>query len=561
MAALLADRVLNRPLLLDPSKAAVILDVLAGRIGVAGPDLSALPAEASRFRGSSRGADGAARPYNTAGGVAIISIVGSLVNRGAWIGAHSGLVSYESIAAQLRAAGAAPDVKAIVLDIDSGGGEAGGIAGLAAMVREVGARKKVVAVVNDTACSAAYWIASQAGSVVVSETSMVGSIGVLLLHMNRAEEMKKKAMELDLLEAMRGEVQRALDEGLPFDAFQKNWKSNPNLAEWWGKREMVDPVTGETELVQLGSPRRLRTIYNANIRSARAAGQWERIQRTKRAFPYLEYRTGPSENHRPHHLAKAGTILPVDSPFWDEWFPPNGWGCKCWVRQVTRAEAARRGVSVEPEVADTVVENQRTGEVRIVPQGIDPGWQRNPGQLRLDGMESFLAEKLDELPEAARQAALRDIATSWRVRRIMDGAPGRAPVGQLPAQIAAEAGPDDRMIWVNHDTFGHVVMDHDPKDAEFRKALMSLVANIDGATLAAVEERGDGLKTLRVLIPFNRYFHVAESARPGKAERPTALIVWFDDAMRVRSIMPSTERGFRKRASEQGNKIIDLDKS
>lgn len=370
-----------------------------------------------------------------------------------------------------------------------------------------------------------------------------------------------KAMELDLLEAMKAEVQSALDNGLPFEAFQKSWRSNPRLAEWWGMRELTDPLTGETKLVQLGSPRRLRTIYNANIRSARAAGQWERIQRTKGAFPFLEYRTGPSENHRPHHLAKAGTILPVDSPSWDEWMPPNGWGCKCWVRQVTKAEAARRGVSAEPAVDQTVVENRRTGEVQIVPQGIDPGWQRNPGRLRLQGMESFLADKLDELHEAARQVALRDIATSWRVPRIMDGAPGRAPVGQLPVQIAAEAGLDDRMIWVNHDTFEHVVMDHDPKDAEFRKALMSLVANIDNATLATLEDRGDGLKTLRVMIPFSRYFHIAESSRPGKAERPTALVLWFDDAMRVRTIMPTTEKRLRDTAKTQGYTIIDLGKS
>lgn len=368
-----------------------------------------------------------------------------------------------------------------------------------------------------------------------------------------------KAMELDLLEAMKAEVQSALDNGLPFEAFQKSWRSNPKLAEWWGKREMTDPLTGETKLVQLGSPRRLRTIYNANIRSARAAGQWERIQRTKGAFPFLEYRTGPSENHRPHHLAKAGTILPVDSSFWDEWMPPNGWGCKCWVRQVTKAEAARRGVSTEPAVDQTVVENRRTGEVQIVPQGIDPGWQRNPGRLRLQGMESFLADKLDELPEAARQVALRDIATSWRVQRIMDGAPGRAPVGQLPVQIAAEAGLDDRMIWVNHDTFEHVVMDHDPKDAEFRKALMSMIANIDGATLASVDERQDGHKTLRVLLPFSRFFHVAQSRQARKSDRPSALILWFDDGMRVRSITPTTETSFRSAAHKRGDVVIDLE--
>jgi uncharacterized protein with gpF-like domain len=136
-----------------------------------------------------------------------------------------------------------------------------------------------------------------------------------------------KAMELDVLEAIRGEVQKALEEGLPFATFKKNFRANPALSQWWGKRDMIDPVTGEMIEAQLGSPRRLRTIYTANLASARAAGQWERIERTKGAFPYLEYRLGPSERHRPLHEDKAGLILPGDSPFWDEWMPPNGWGC------------------------------------------------------------------------------------------------------------------------------------------------------------------------------------------------------------------------------------------
>lgn len=315
-----------------------------------------------------------------------------------------------------------------------------------------------------------------------------------------------KAMELDLLDAMQGEVQKALDEGLPFEAFQKNWRANPRLAEWWGKREVVDPLTGETELVQLGSPRRLRTIYNANLRSARAAGQWERIQRTKGAFPFLEYRTGPSENHRPHHLAKAGTILPVDSPFWDEWMPPNGWGCKCWVRQVTKAEAARRGVSDEPEVPQTVVENTRTGEVRIVPQGIDPGWQRNPGQMRMQGMEAMLAEKLDQLPEAARQAALRDIATSWRVMRILrDRAPGSAPVAAVRQEIARDLGAETTLVKVSAETIDKQIDHHPelkPSDYERLVGLLEngLISRQSATHLAFVEQvEGDDLPWVAII--------------------------------------------------------------
>jgi len=256
-----------------------------------------------------------------------------------------------------------------------------------------------------------------------------------------------KVAELDLLEAMRAEVQRALDEGLTFESFQKSWRANPRLADWWGRKAMEDPLTGEVVEAQLGSPRRLRTIYDANLRSARAAGQWERIERTQAAFPFLEYRLGPSEKHRPHHEDKAGLILPVDAPFWDEWMPPNGWGCKCWVRQVTKAEAGRRGVSDAPEVPDRKWYNERTGDTQLVPQGIDPGWQRNPGKLRRQAAEGLLRDRLEAAPEAVRQAALADIATSWAAERVLEGAsPSAVPIAVLPDGLPEAIGVKARVV-------------------------------------------------------------------------------------------------------------------
>ncbi|TKA96899.1 head morphogenesis protein [Cereibacter changlensis] len=257
-----------------------------------------------------------------------------------------------------------------------------------------------------------------------------------------------KAMQLDVLTGIREEVQRALDEGLPIASFQKNLRPRLEALGWWGKEAMVDPATGKARRVQLGSPRRLRTIYEANIRSARAAGQWERIQRTKRALPYLLYQLGPSIDHREEHLMKAGLILPVDHPFWATWFPPNGWGCKCWVRQITRHEAEDLGVDADaPPTPMRAVKNRRTGATRQIPLGIDPGWDRNPGALRLEAMEQLLNDKLEAADPAIARAALRDIAASWRAERVLKGeAPGAVPVAMLPREVAAAVGMAKRVV-------------------------------------------------------------------------------------------------------------------
>jgi signal peptide peptidase SppA len=194
----IASRVLNRPLLMEPTKAEVLLHVLEGRLPLEG-SLAPLSPDASRFVGKRRAEGPGAYMYAVESGTAIIPIVGSLVNRGAWIGASSGLVSYEGIAAQLRAARDDTAVKSIMLDIDSGGGEATGMFAVAQLVREVAAIKPVVAFVNDVAASAAYGIASSATEIVVSPTSIVGSIGVVLIHMDRTGELAAKGIAATVL--------------------------------------------------------------------------------------------------------------------------------------------------------------------------------------------------------------------------------------------------------------------------------------------------------------------------------------------------------------------------
>lgn len=200
-----ADRVLNRPLLLHPDKAAVIMGVLAGRIGIEGPD-------ASRFEGDAppqRDENGNVKttiygsikraPYNVSGGVAIISVVGSLVNRGAWVGASSGVTSYEGVQYQLKTAAADTAVHAMVMDIHSPGGEAIGAFETGALVREIAKTKKVIAVVNGMAASAGYAIASGASEIVTTESGLSGSIGVLMMHVDYSKWLDAEGIKPTLI--------------------------------------------------------------------------------------------------------------------------------------------------------------------------------------------------------------------------------------------------------------------------------------------------------------------------------------------------------------------------
>lgn len=205
-----------------------------------------------------------------------------------------------------------------------------------------------------------------------------------------------KAMKLDILQDISDGVLKAIKEGQTLQQFRKELTPLLQKKGWWGIKDVTDPVTGEAKLAQLGSPRRLRVIYDTNLRTARAAGQWDRVQRTKKTHPYLLYELGSSKEHRKEHTRWQGLLLPADDAFWDTHYPQNGWGCKCRVRQVSKGEYSRiknKHSSQAPEVKTREWTNKRTGELMDVPEGIDPGWDYNPGKDRLKHLESVVKGK------------------------------------------------------------------------------------------------------------------------------------------------------------------------
>jgi hypothetical protein len=156
----------------------------------------------------------------------------------------------------------------------------------------------------------------------------------------------------DYLAAIFEAIDAALGSGLTWETFRKNLGDT-----------LADLGFGPKD----GLPaHRLKFVYQTNLRVARAAGQWARVQRTKSALPFLVYELGPSVKHRPLHVTWAGTVRRVDDPWWATHMPPNGHGCKCRVRQISRREAERRG-----------------GESSIPDGQPEEGWARNPGAERL----------------------------------------------------------------------------------------------------------------------------------------------------------------------------------
>lgn len=178
----IAQRVFNTPLLIHPVKAEVIVSALAGRLNVA---------EISRpqpLAGTDEGGyvfDRAARDdagYDRIGGVAVIPVQGTLVQRAGWLDAMSGLTGYTAVRSMLDTALHDDRVQAIAFDIDSPGGEVAGCFDLVDAIFEARGIKPMWAILDECAFSAAYAIASACDTITIPRTGGAGSIGVITMH-------------------------------------------------------------------------------------------------------------------------------------------------------------------------------------------------------------------------------------------------------------------------------------------------------------------------------------------------------------------------------------------
>ena len=200
-----------------------------------------------------------------------------------------------------------------------------------------------------------------------------------------------KAARQDVLSTLHGAVDKALAEGQTLRQFTDELEPKLRSLGWWGRRDGV----------QLGSPHRLKTIFRTNVRVAYSSAQYRHQAANARSRPYWQYLAILDERTRPAHAELHGMVFRHDDPFWDTFYPPNDWHCRCMVRALTERELADRGLAVSDSRAflDTVdrpvATDSRTGEVTMRPASryigpgsdgelvsvtLPPEWSYNPGK-------------------------------------------------------------------------------------------------------------------------------------------------------------------------------------
>jgi signal peptide peptidase SppA len=224
----IAARVFNTPLLIAPGKLDAIIAGLGGRILGADIELPRFAIDGEPVAIASRQGEWKKPGYDVIDGVARIDVFGVLTHRGSVdMNTSAYLQGYQDIARKLEAALADQSVHAILLNIDSPGGEVAGVFDLADRIFQSRAIKPIHAVAADTAASAAYLLGSAAETLAVTPTADVGSIGVVMRHVDLSQALEKEGVKVThiyagshkidgnpyaaLPEAVRADFQRQID--------------------------------------------------------------------------------------------------------------------------------------------------------------------------------------------------------------------------------------------------------------------------------------------------------------------------------------------------------------
>jgi SPP1 gp7 family putative phage head morphogenesis protein len=176
----------------------------------------------------------------------------------------------------------------------------------------------------------------------------------------------------ELVKDLFGAVQKGLTDGTGIGPFRKEFDQIVAKHGWQYKGNRAW---------------RTNTIFNTNLSTAYAAGREKQMTDPDvlKGMPYWRYRTMDDSRVRALHRSWNNTVLPANDPWWDTHTPPNGWNCRCFKEPVTQSfyneiKDSTAFTTTRPDDGMRPWINPSTGETEMIPNGIDPGFQNNPGR-------------------------------------------------------------------------------------------------------------------------------------------------------------------------------------
>ncbi|NHT35789.1 S49 family peptidase [Aeromonas hydrophila] len=213
------SRLFNTPLMIRPTEAQIIITAVSEQMGVGSLldtssgkviDLSGqVEQNAASF--SERGER--SRSYALVDGIAVLPISGTLAHKWGGLQPSCGATGYDGIQGRLNQALKDPEVRGIMLDVDTPGGEVAGAFDCTDLIARANKIKPVWSLCYDMHCSAGQLVVSGAGRRLITQTGIAGSIGVVIAHMDVSEMLKQTGRKVTLIHAGSNKV-----DGNPYEA-------------------------------------------------------------------------------------------------------------------------------------------------------------------------------------------------------------------------------------------------------------------------------------------------------------------------------------------------------
>jgi hypothetical protein len=312
------------------------------------------------------------------------------------------------------------------------------------------------------------------------------------------------AAKADLLTDLAAAVDRSITEGKSLEAFRQDFMATIERRGWSG-------FTGDESAAKRAW--RTRVIYSTNASTSYAAGRYAQLQE----FPVWVYQHSDSVAYpRPQHVSWNGLSLPADHDFWTTHYPPNGWGCHCYVVGSRSGNGAKR-LGGDPDKA--LPDGWNAVDVKTgAPAGIDKGWGYAPGASVAHEVRQA-AEKVRHWDYQLAKAYMQEmpnrdaLAISYRslpfvaddvrryAQRVLDGRtsldiPPVQTMGLLTSAHAAKVGKLAG-VWVDGFDFAldpysvrHIRDEHGDEAVESRRGQRAVVA-ADYARLPALLSNPD----------------------------------------------------------------------
>lgn len=374
-----------------------------------------------------------------------------------------------------------------------------------------------------------------------------------------------KVMRSDILGDIRGALDDALNNGTTFRDFEKSLTPILQAKGWWGKTEHVNTITGESSTAQLGSPRRLKTIYRTNLQTAYMAGRYRQMMESADSHPYWRYVAVLDGRTRPMHRAMNGRVFRYDDELWSTHYPPNGLNCRCRVSPLTAAAVEREGIAVQSsdgQLIDheikardgTVIDTVKALRIKVDGQdklfAPDAGWSYNPGraafQPELDKYDYRVARQYvhgtltgpafigwyQGMSDAVDKIGSLKLLSSEKLKML---APELVTGQRYPVAVLDDAardliGTQTRTVWLSDDTLLKQIINRTGQSIGLQE-YWKVQGVIEQASLIV----RDGALTLVFIKQDGKYYQAAiKSTQTGKALFLTSFRETnLDDAKRL----------------------------